>query len=65
MKLERYMNEAKIDLKKYPELDKIAKDIAKKTGDMINASVRNVKSEMPYKAQYVLEEVVNILKDAI
>lgn len=60
----KYLGE-KIDLKKYPELDKIAKNIAKKTGDMINASVRNVKSEMPYKAQYVLEEVVNILKDAI
>jgi hypothetical protein len=64
MKLEKYMNE-KIDLKNYPELDKIAKDIAKKTGDLINKSVRNVKSEMPYKAQYVLEEVVKILKEAI
>lgn len=59
----KYINEG---IKKYPELDKIAVDIADKTAVLINKSVKNVKSNMPYKAQYVLEEeVIKILEDAV
>jgi len=50
---------------KYPELDKIAQKIANDTGKNINKSVQNVKSEMPYKAQYVLEEVIKHLESMV
>jgi len=49
----------------YPELQKIAKDIAKQTGALINNKVKNIESEMPYKAQYVLEELIKILQAAV
>ena len=61
-KIEQYLvNEAS----KYPELDKIAKDIAKLVGVEINKRTDNVKSEMPYKAQYVLEELIKILEKSV
>jgi hypothetical protein len=50
---------------KYPELDKIAKTISIKTCKEINKCVRDVKSEMPYKAQYVLEETIKILEKQV
>lgn len=50
---------------KYPELEKVAMKIANETAKMINKETEHVKSEMPYKAQYVLEEVVKILQDRI
>lgn len=49
----------------YPELDNLASKIADDTADAINKSVKGVKSSMPYKAQYVLEEVVKDLKSRI
>jgi hypothetical protein len=52
-------------IKKYPELDKIAKKIGKDVGNSINSEVKNVESEMPYKAQYVLEELIKILQKAV
>lgn len=52
-------------IKKYPELDKIADKIAYETLTTINASVEGIKSEMPYKAQYVLEGVIQILKERV
>lgn len=52
-------------IKKYPELDKIADKIAYETLTTINSSVERVKSEMPYKAQYVLEEVIKMLKERV
>lgn len=52
-------------IEKYPELDKIAREIAKNTGNEINKRVKNVKSEMTYKAQYVLEELIKILQEAV
>ena len=53
------------DPEKYPELRKIADKIADETSDKINKEVKNVESKMPYKAQWVLEEVVRDLKDRI
>lgn len=53
------------ELSKYPELDKIAKTVAIKTCKEINKCVRDVKSEMPYKAQYVLEETIKILEKLV
>lgn len=58
-------NEFGSKIQTYPELQKIAKDIAKQTGALINNKVKNVESEMPYKAQYVLEELIKILQEAV
>ena len=50
---------------KYPELKRIARGIAMETCKDINAQTKNVVSEMPYKAQFVLEEVIKILEAAV
>jgi hypothetical protein len=52
-------------IKKYPELDEIAKEIACNTLAQCNAKTRDVKSEMPYRAQYVLEEIIKHLEGAV
>jgi hypothetical protein len=49
----------------YPELRKIADKIADDTSERINKEVKDVKSKMPYKAQWVLEEVVRDLENRI
>jgi hypothetical protein len=49
----------------YPELNAVAKEIAKDVAKQINAKVQRVKSETPYKAQYVLEELIKILQEAV
>ena len=51
--------------KQYPELDEIAMNIAQEIGRMINGSVFQIKSEMPYRSQYVLEEVIRYLEAAV
>ena len=51
--------------KQYPELYEIAKKIAKETAIKINAEAQTVKSKMPYKAQMILEFVVEILEAKI
>ena len=48
-------------VKKYPELDSIAIDIANTACRKINAATQDVDSELEYKNQYVLEKVVEIL----
>lgn len=50
---------------KYPELDKLAKKIGKDVATQINKETSRVKSEMPYKAQYVLEELIEILQKLV
>jgi hypothetical protein len=52
-------------IKKYPELDEIATSIALITVSEINNQTKDVKSEMPYKAQYVLEEVIKKLEELV
>ena len=47
---------------KYPELNQIARQVANETCKAINAAVPGVESKMPYKAQWVLEEVIEILQ---
>ncbi|MBM3201801.1 MAG: hypothetical protein FJZ56_05280 [Chlamydiae bacterium] len=54
-----------VDPNRYPELRKIADKIADDTAEKINKEVKDVKSEMPYKAQWVLEEVVRDLENRI
>lgn len=52
-------------VKKYPELDSIAIDIANTACRKINTATQNVESVMPYKSQYVLEEVIKILESRV
>lgn len=51
--------------KKYPELIKIAQDMWYDITKEINKRVKNVKSDMPYKAQYVLEELIKRLQKSV
>lgn len=46
----------------YPELDKIAVDLSALVAMEINTRVRFVESKMPYKGQYVLEELIKHLE---
>jgi len=54
-----------VNPEKYPELRKIADKIADETAEKINKEVKDVNSKMPYKAQWVLEEVVRDLEERI
>jgi hypothetical protein len=58
------INESKKD-SKYPELDEIAEKLVDEVGKLINNNVKDVESKMPYKAQYVLEELIKKLEDII
>ena len=50
---------------KYPELYSISEEVAQMVATEINQRVQSVESEMPYKAQYVLEELIRILEAAV
>ena len=50
---------------KYPELNKIAREIADHTCQEINKRMKDINSEMPYRKQYVLEEVIKILRSKV
>lgn len=50
----------------YPELDKVARSIAKDVLKRINnIPVHEIESEMPYKRQHILEELIKILQSAV
>ena len=50
---------------KYPELDIVVNELANEACYMINKKVYTVESSMPYKAQYVLEELIKKLQEAV
>lgn len=50
---------------KYPELTAIAKKLSESVARQINDLTKDVKSEMPYKAKYVLEEVIKLLEEKV
>jgi len=52
-------------IKEYPELMKIARKIAKQTIETINKESKTVDSKMPYKAQFILEEIIKILEESV
>jgi len=52
-------------IKKYPELDEIATEIVADTIAKCNSKTNFIKSEMPYKAQYVLEMVIQQLTEVV
>lgn len=49
----------------YPELDAEAARIADEVARMINEVVPTIESEMPYKAQYILEELIKNLESRV
>jgi len=52
--------------KKYPKLNEQANKVAQDTLKAINLAAQNTEDEgMPYKAQYILEEVIKILKERV
>jgi len=46
----------------YPELDKVANEITIEVIKLINDKALMVESKMPYRAQYVLEEIIKNLE---
>lgn len=52
-------------MSKYPELDAIASEIARYVAMKINFETKDVTSKMPYKAQYVLEKVIEDLQERV
>lgn len=51
---------------KYPKLNAAANSIAQDTLKAINQAAQKTEDEgMPYKAQYILEEVIKILKERV
>lgn len=49
----------------YPELDRIAKELARSVAIDINNKTHGVVSDMPYKAQYVLEKLIRLLQEKV
>jgi hypothetical protein len=50
---------------KYPKLDIIAEKLSRHIANMITIEVLDVESKMPYKAQYVLEELIKKLQNKV
>ena len=48
--------------KKYPVLDKITEEIYVEVIETISSRVKHIISDMPYKSQYVLEELIKLLE---
>ncbi len=51
--------------RKYPELYRVAMEISEKTVKIINEEAKKTKSKAVYKAQLILENVVEILEESI
>ncbi len=52
-------------LKRYPEFRNLVDEIASDAIGRINAGVQLIKSEMPYKSQFVLEELISRLQKSV
>jgi hypothetical protein len=49
----------------YPEFEKATQIIVDEICILINDLSKDIKSEMPYKAQYLLEEVIKKLQERV
>lgn len=49
----------------FPELTKIAQQMCAEICPSINAKAEKTESNMPYKAQYILEELIELLKASV
>jgi hypothetical protein len=63
--MKKQTNKPKTAEEEYPELDKIASEITCTTLALCNSKTSGVKSEMPYKAQCVLEMVIKKLEASV
>jgi hypothetical protein len=52
-------------LKRYPEFKPLVDKLVHAVCRQINAEANAIKSEMPYKAQFTLEEVIRELKERV
>lgn len=59
------VNEQMSSVKRYPELEKAASEIRKQIVPLINKAARETQSEMPYKAQHILEELIKQLEELV
>ncbi len=59
------MGKIKSAAEKYPELQQIAEHISTETAIKINSAVKRIESKMPYKAQCVLEMVIQLLEQKV
>lgn len=50
---------------RYPELAEVSMRLANEVCVKINAEARLVESAMPYKAQFILEEMIKILEERV
>lgn len=54
-----------IGLERYPEFEPLVKEVVQLAIRAIQDKADAIQSEMPYKQQFVLEEVINKLKDLV
>lgn len=54
-----------VAISRYPELEELAMTIAKDVCKRINKDAPKIESKMPYRQQYVLEELLKILQEAV
>jgi hypothetical protein len=52
-------------MERYPEFKPLVQEIVHMVVQKINAEARKIQSEMPYKAQFTLEEVIKELQDRV
>ena len=64
-KAKKFIGEYKKENSNFPELDKVSLELAHVVSKEINKRVKSIKSEMPYKAQYVLEELIRHLEEMV
>ncbi|HEY4755786.1 MAG TPA: hypothetical protein VIH28_07015 [Ignavibacteriaceae bacterium] len=54
-----------IGLERYPEFKEVVAKIASQVCKEIKKEAKNVDSEMPYKEQFILEELIQNLQDRV
>lgn len=64
-KLVNESNEQKEGLERYPEFAEVVGKISDMVINTINEEKDKIESEMPYKAQFILEEVIKSLKEKV
>jgi len=52
-------------IERYPELNEIANDIFRDAITVIRIKAHAIKSEMPYKEQYILEKLIQKLEKRV
>ena len=52
-------------LKRYPEFDPLVKELRTHVIREIQAKADQIESQMPYKQQFVLEELIRLLQESV